>query len=40
MIRAILARRGAEEPQEWPAYPYEEQGYQVTLQELRRRMAH
>ena len=40
VIRAILARRGAEEPQEWPAYPYEEQGYQVTLQELRRRMAH
>ena len=40
VIRAILARRGAEEHQEWPAYPYEEQGYQVTLQELRRRMAH
>ena len=37
VIAAIYRRRGTALPEEIPAYPYEEQGYAITVQQLRLR---
>ena len=37
VIAAIYQQKEQPLPAEWPAYPYEEQGYDVTLSELRKR---
>ncbi|MBU5625895.1 hypothetical protein KQI82_02950 [Oscillibacter sp. MSJ-2] len=36
-LETICQRAGAELPDEWPIYPYEEQGYDITVRELRKR---
>lgn len=39
LMMAIYRQKAQPVPTEWPAYPYEEQGYEVTLGELRKRMG-